>query len=166
MLGEGKQCIQDWEVFSGDWVTWRPFQSPGRCLQRVKAPKGLASASLPSPEWRRANCRAGEKWAWQILLRPPSPVPPVRASRPGAEMDAVSTRANAGSELLKHWPLAFDSPSNCWGSRKEIDTWKQRWQKAFPSNCSACGTGFWRIKKQTKLLLILSGLIKCFITFL
>lgn len=155
MLGEGKQCIQDWEVFSGDWVTWRPFQSTGRCLQRVKAPKGLASASLPSPEGRRANCRAGEKWAWQILLRPPSPLPPVRASQPGAETDAVSTRANAGSELLTHWPLAFDSPSNCWGSRKEVDRDDKR---LFPPTAQLVVLDFGGLKNKQNYCLSSLGL--------
>ena len=106
-------------------------------------------------------CLSALSWAAQSQLqswRKMSLTDPPATSQPGASCQSQPARGGDGcSEHRGECRIrAADTltsrlgqPLKLLGLQKGDRHLEQRWQKAFPSNCSACGTGFWRIKKQT-----------------
>lgn len=139
-------------VFSGDISHLAPITDPWRW--RNKAHEGLASAS----RWLLlSDAELGD--SQRNMPAATQPQPPARAGQLVVAEDTARTGLTRDQSC---WHTA----SHFWQPLTRLRLRKQIWPKVFPFNSSA--SGFWWIKKThgTKLLLVLSGLIKCFITFL
>lgn len=147
----------------GTSVIWLPSQTTGD--EGKKLMRGLP---LPHSDFSWAMQSKLQSWgtARETCLQQPSRQPPARAGQLVVAADMART-GQTQDQSCWHTASHFWQPLTLLGLGRGNSIWKQIWPKVFPFNSSACG--FWRIKKnphRTKLVLVLSGLIKCFITCL